>query len=637
MYGNFSKFEGFRMNSLESNTLNFNTTNDWEFSLIYGGSATYENSIANDVYLFSLGKTLKDHYFYGRFTPGIKQQFLIRSDTEFSLEDSTFVSSMQLSYEERFGLGYSYKFSDKLSAGLSLRYFQQSLKQDELILVFSDTSSAITPETGVEDKKYWRGDIGFDYQISENFSFNLSTNNLFLLNENGHFSDNEDLELRTGKGAILGLNYSHDNSWGLAGKYETSNSFSAGINLALQVFGGRFVLGVSVYHDTFQNPYICCLMPSINFSSSLFSISLVAAKYLSDRTSSFPVSDLRNDGIHNILNNRFSTNKLLLTANFALSFRQESVVEIINVDVKTEIYPTLSDEYVNTPFAEATIVNISEKNVAVYPSSYIKEINNDIVHSPKIEVNAGDTALIPFYTLINRENIDIDKRAISTANFFISNSRNDIREEYQKPILVNDMNSWDGRVTNLRYFAKSKYQFSNEYSRKILNNNKEYLEKVSAELMNFEKTRLLFNYFVRKMMYVSDPRTNVEYVQFPEETIQRKGGDCDDLSVCFSGIAESVGIQTAFVDYKLKDGVSHVNLLVNTGLSPDKSSLITNNDKKYFVRKNAAGKEQIWLPVETTSLTDFDTAWSLGSDKFYREAVSELGLVKGKIEIVDIY
>ena len=642
MYGNFSKFEGFRMNSLEGNTLNFNTTSDWEFSLIYGGTASPDNSIANDVYLISLGKTLKDHYFYGRYTPGIKQDFLIRSDTEFkledpNLEDSNFVSSVKLSYEERFGLGYSYKFSNKLSAGLSLRYFQQSLTQDELILIFGDSTNAITPETSVEEKKYWRGDIGFDYQISENFSFYLSTINLFLLNENGHFSDNEDLELRTDKGALIGLTYSHNNSWSISGKFETSKSLTAGVNYALQIFGGRFVLGVGVYHDTFQDPYICCLMPSINFSSSLFSISLVAAKYLSDRTSTFPVSSLKYDGIHNILNNQFSTDKLLLTANFALSFRQEHLVEIIGVEVNTEIYPSLSDEYVNKPFAEATVVNISDESVTVYPSSYIKEINGDIVHSPKMTLNAGDTVIVPYYTLISKDNIKIDKRSISTANFFISVSRNDITEEYQKPILVNDLNSWDGKVINLRYFAKSKYQFSNEYSRKILNSNKQYLEKVPPELINFEKTRLLFNHFVREMMYVSDPRSNVEYVQFPEETIQRKGGDCDDLSVCFSGIAESVGIQTAFVDYKSYDGVSHVNLLVNTGLSPEKSELITNNDKKYFVRKNAAGKEQIWIPIETTSLTDFATAWSLGSDKFYKEAVSDLGLVKGKIEIVDIY
>lgn len=637
MYGNYSKYDGFRLNSLEGNTLNFNTTSDWEFSFIYGGSTSSDNSVANDIYLISLGKTVQDNYFYGRFTPGIKEEFLIQSETELSLEDSTFVSSMLISYEERFGLGYSYKFNNKLSAGLSLRYFQQSLTQDELILVFSDTSNAITSETSVEEKKHWRGDIGVDFQFNENLSFNLSTINLFLISENGHFSENDDLELRTDKEVLVGFSYSQSDSWSLSGKYETSKSFAAGFNHAVKMFGGRFVLGISVYHDTFQNPYICSIMPSINFSSNLFSISLVAAKYLSDRTSAYHVSDLRTTGIHNILNNQFSTDKLLLTANVALSFKQESIVEIIDVNVNTEIYPTLTDEYVNTPFAVALVVNISDKSVTLIPSSYINEVNDDLIHSPQVKVLPGDTAHVPYYTLINKDNIEIDKRSISTANFFISNTTNEITEKFQKPVLVNDLNSWDGKVINLRYFAKSEYQFSNKYSKNVLNNNKNLLEGIPAELTNFEKTRLLFDHFVKDMVYVSDPRTNVEYVQFPQETIQRKGGDCDDLSVCFSGIAESVGIQTAFVDYKSDEGVSHVNLLVNTELTPDKSGLITNNDKKYFVRKNAAGREQIWIPIETTSLSNFSTAWSLGSDKFYTEAVSDLGLVKGKIEIVDIY
>ncbi len=61
---------------------------------------------------------------------------------------------------------------------------------------------------------------------------------------------------------------------------------------------------------------------------------------------------------------------------------------------------------------------------------------------------------------------------------------------------------------------------------------------------------------VKKIVYVSDPRASVEYVQFPEQTFELKGGDCDDLSVAYCSILESVGIQTALVDYK-GNGVEH--------------------------------------------------------------------------------
>jgi len=139
------------------------------------------------------------------------------------------------------------------------------------------------------------------------------------------------------------------------------------------------------------------------------------------------------------------------------------------------------------------------------------------------------------------------------------------------------------------------------------------------------------------MVYTSDPRATAEYVQFPKQTIQLKGGDCDDLSVCYSSLLESVGIQTALVDYKADRDIRHVNILFNTKLTPNQAKLITNNDTKYFIRKNSSGKNEVWLPVETTSLTDFNTAWHVGVEKFNKEALSNLGIAPGTVEIIDVY
>jgi hypothetical protein len=98
-----------------------------------------------------------------------------------------------------------------------------------------------------------------------------------------------------------------------------------------------------------------------------------------------------------------------------------------------------------------------------------------------------------------------------------------------------------------------------------------------------------------------------------------------------------VGIQTALVDYKGDGKVRHVSVLFNTELLPEQAMLITNNDSKYFVRENLEGKDEVWLPVETTSLTDFDRAWNIGVEKFNREAITELGIATDKVAIIDIY
>ena len=98
-----------------------------------------------------------------------------------------------------------------------------------------------------------------------------------------------------------------------------------------------------------------------------------------------------------------------------------------------------------------------------------------------------------------------------------------------------------------------------------------------------------------------------------------------------------MGIQTALVDYKGDGDIRHVNILVNTKLSPSQAKLITKNDSKYFIRKNEQENDEIWIPVETTLLTDFDEAWSAGVEKFNRDAISELGIASGKVEIIDVY
>ena len=176
-----------------------------------------------------------------------------------------------------------------------------------------------------------------------------------------------------------------------------------------------------------------------------------------------------------------------------------------------------------------------------------------------------------------------------------------------------------------------------EFSKNILSNNKNLLDTIRYSLSTFYKAKFIYDGFVKDLVYTSDPRATTEYVQFPNETIKLRGGDCDDLSVCYSSLLESIGIETALVDYKNTDDIRHVNILFNTNLVPDDANLITENDTKYFLRKDENGKDEIWIPLETTSLTNFNTAWETGAEKFFDEAIKNLGLAKGKVEIIDVY
>lgn len=42
-------------------------------------------------------------------------------------------------------------------------------------------------------------------------------------------------------------------------------------------------------------------------------------------------------------------------------------------------------------------------------------------------------------------------------------------------------------------------------------------------------------------------RDAVDCLKFPRQTLEYRGGDCDDLSILYCALLESVGIETAFI------------------------------------------------------------------------------------------
>lgn len=624
----------FRLNSLEGNVSNFNLSKDMELSATFYGAI--DSKINSNLYSISFLKKIGLHSFYVRYTPGIIQQFIIRSGMNVQLPDSIAELKTKLNYEEKFGLGYSIKLSSYFTFGLSLRYFAQEFSEDKPVLFYTDTVNYISLKNEVTKSNFWRGDIGFTYLPSNNFSASIFSYNLFLSEETekNDLTNNYSVKKEKGISALISF-YPFERMNILAG-YESSSSFYGGLNFSAKIFNGSLTFGGVIFHDKYQNPYFAGIIPSINYSTNLFSITLSGIKYFSNRLSSKPLSTMINNGIHSITNNIYSYDKAFLSVNFALSFVKEKQVRFLDVEVKEEIYPTLGDIYLQKPFAIGKAINLTDKKIEVRPSSFIKNINEEIIFSPTVNIPPFDTVEIPFYTIVGKS-VLINKREISQVDFYLSIDDLEPDDKIQRPILINDANSWDGNVSNLIYFVRNDFEFSSKYSKSILQKYKEQLDTIDQKLSVFNKIKILFENFVKGMNYVADPRASVEHVQFPNETIKLKGGDCDDLSVCFASMLESIGIQTAFVDYKNPDGISHVNLIINTNLSPSQMNLITRNDSKVIIRKNTNGDDEIWIPIETTSLTDFNTAWSIAAEKFNEEAIDEYGLSTGKVVIVDIY
>lgn len=127
---------------------------------------------------------------------------------------------------------------------------------------------------------------------------------------------------------------------------------------------------------------------------------------------------------------------------------------------------------------------------------------------------------------------------------------------------------------------------------------------------------------VMGMTYIPDPNSpyeisaragNVDYVQYPVETLQRKSGDCDDLVNLFSATLESLGVRTSLIDYP-----GHILMMFSTGINEDlvKSDAM----RDMFVFRDGFA----WVPVEMTLVgSPFMDAWREGIENY------KLGLEKG--------
>ena len=125
------------------------------------------------------------------------------------------------------------------------------------------------------------------------------------------------------------------------------------------------------------------------------------------------------------------------------------------------------------------------------------------------------------------------------------------------------------------------------------------------------------------MSYVIDPTTpfkefseskkSVDFLQFPRQTLEYRAGDCDDLSILYSALLESVGIETSFITIP-----GHILMAFSLDLEPDRA-------RKTHIRPDELifmGKKT-WVPVEVTALDNgFLKAWETGA-KEWREAVSK--------------
>ena len=113
-------------------------------------------------------------------------------------------------------------------------------------------------------------------------------------------------------------------------------------------------------------------------------------------------------------------------------------------------------------------------------------------------------------------------------------------------------------------------------------------------------------------------KTMIDSIRFPSQTLSRKSGDCDELSILYCALLEAVDIETALVTVP-----GRIAMAFSTGLEPAaaKDSFSTASNLIFF-------EEKTWVPVDLTMIQEgFLEAWKTGAGEWRDNAqVSAAGI-----------
>lgn len=283
------------------------------------------------------------------------------------------------------------------------------------------------------------------------------------------------------------------------------------------------------------------------------------------------------------------------------------------------IFPLFYSFYDKNTLGDIVLTNdesgsITDVQVSFYVRKYMDQ--------PKLsdisidELKRGESQTVPIYALFTDDILSVTEGDTAAAEILVSYDYLGRRQELSIPISVeiNNRNAltWDDdRKAAALVTAKDPAVLG--FAKGIAGSIR--AEHSTAVNDTFRIALGLFEALdIYGISYIPDPSTpyielsekptSVDYCQFPIQTFSYRAGDCDDISILYAALLESVGIETAFVTVP-----GHIFVAFNLGLAPEKAAEIFENTSELIFRD-----DETWVPVEITLVKDgFLKSWQVGA------------------------
>ena len=287
------------------------------------------------------------------------------------------------------------------------------------------------------------------------------------------------------------------------------------------------------------------------------------------------------------------------------------------------IFPLFYSYYDKNPAGEIQFVNNERSTIQDVKVSFLVK---QYMEQPKVcaefpSIREGQELNIPVYALFTDNIFNITEGTKVAGEIIVDYSYigREMRSSFPITVTINNRNAmvWDDD-RKAAAFVTSKDPVVLSFAKNIAGTIRG--DDIKAVNSNFRTAMAIFEALnIYGLGYVIDPTTpysqlsedtsSLDFIQFPNQTLAYKAGDCDDITILYSALLESVGIETAFIT-----APGHIYMAFNLDMPSEAAERLFNDTDELIFRD-----DETWVPIEITLVDDgFLKAWQIGA-KEWRE------------------
>ncbi len=293
------------------------------------------------------------------------------------------------------------------------------------------------------------------------------------------------------------------------------------------------------------------------------------------------------------------------------------------------VFSAAYKKYQDKPIGSVKLQNISATDYGNLTLSFqIREFMDFPTQVPVAKIRGGETLEFPITATFNNRILEVDEDTGVQVEVRLSFLRDGQKDSITltRPMTIYGKNAIVWRDAQMvGSFVTPKDDTLRDYVRQVINRYQPEPGPLNDKLV--AAMAFFSSLTAAGINYIVDPNTpfpelrddQIDYVQFPRETLRLRSGDCDDLSVLISAGLENLGVGTALIEVP-----GHLFLMFDTGLNAEDAGLISQDPSLLAFRDG-----RVWIPLEATMInTSFNEAWAEGARKYQQAmAAGEIGII----------